>query len=111
MRDLPHADRSPLVNRSRVSIDHKQPLDAAQSGDDFLNHSLGKILLIGCVTQVLKWHYRNRGLIGQRRCCRSRRRRNERLVRFGYWTDKPVAAARQCLDPAVSTRLLAEDAA
>src|SRR5712675_1455343 len=44
--DLLHVNRLSLVRKSRIAGDDKQPADAAQCGDDLLDHTVGEILLL-----------------------------------------------------------------
>jgi len=64
-RHLLHSDCLALVGEGRVASDHKQPANAAQFGDNILNHAIGEIFLLGITTQVLEWQYRDRGLVRQ----------------------------------------------
>ena len=67
--DLAHADRLPLVGKAGVAGDHKQPADAAECGNDLLDHAVGKIFLLRVAAHVLKRQHRDRRLVGQRQRC------------------------------------------
>src|SRR6516165_7071261 len=41
-----YVDRLALVCERAVACDHEQPADAAERGDDLLNHAVGKIFLL-----------------------------------------------------------------
>src|SRR6516164_35555 len=65
--DTLHIDRLALVREARIASDYEQRGDAAQCGDDLLDHAVGEILLLRIAADVLKRHYGDRRLVGQRR--------------------------------------------
>ena len=62
--DLSNVHCSTLVGKSRISGDHEKAADARQLGDDVLNYSIGKIVLIGDFAHVLEGQHRDRRLVG-----------------------------------------------
>ena len=56
--DLLQVDRLALIRKARIAGDHKEPANAAERGDDLLDHAVGEILLLGIAAQVLKRQYR-----------------------------------------------------
>ena len=50
--DLLHVDRLAFVGEARISRDDEQPADAAERGDDLLDHSVGEILLLRIPAQI-----------------------------------------------------------
>ena len=52
--DLPHIDATPSVLEARIARDYGQPLDAGQSGDDFLDDPIREMLLVRIVAHVVK---------------------------------------------------------
>jgi hypothetical protein len=75
--DLFHIDRLSLVRKARITGDDEQPANAAERGDDLLDHAVGEIVLLGIAAHIGEGQYRDRRLVGQ--CQRRLRRR--RLVR------------------------------
>src|SRR5439155_9058028 len=71
-----------------IAGNDEEPADAGESGDDFLDHSVCEIFLLGVAAHVLKRHHRYRRLIGKRK----RRTYNRGSGRRGLASD-PV-----CLD-------------
>jgi len=67
--DLLHIDRLALVRKTGVAGDDKEPADTRQRSDDFLDHAVREILLLGVAAHVLECHDRQRRLIRQRRRC------------------------------------------
>src|SRR6516162_7632140 len=64
--DLLHVDGLALVGKARIPGDDKEPADAGERGDDFLDHAVGEILLLGVAGHVLERQNRYRRLVGQR---------------------------------------------
>ena len=56
--DLLHIDAAALISEAQIAGDHEEPSDAAERGDDLLDHAVGEILLLGIGAQVLKRQYR-----------------------------------------------------
>src|SRR5262249_47560277 len=63
--DLLHIDSLALVSEGRIARDHEQPADAAQGGDDLLDHAVAEIFLLGIATHVLEWQDGDCRVIGQ----------------------------------------------
>src|SRR5436190_11390994 len=57
--NLLHVDRSAFVGEARIPSDDKEPFDPAERGDDLLNHSIGKIVLLCVTAHVLKGKHGN----------------------------------------------------
>src|SRR4029077_12294889 len=72
--DLLYIDRLALVREARIARDHEQPADAAERGDDLLDHAVGEVFLLRVAAHVLERQDRDRRLVGQRqrRFARSR---------------------------------------
>jgi hypothetical protein len=72
--DLLYVDGLALVGKARIAGDDEEPADAGEGGDDFLDHAVGEILLLGVGTHIGERQHRDRRLIGERQsCCRRRR--------------------------------------
>src|SRR4051812_15826594 len=63
--DLPHVYSLAFISEAGTAGDHEQPANAAESGDDLLDHAVSEILLLGVAAQVLKRQDRNGRLVGQ----------------------------------------------
>src|SRR5271165_1900610 len=50
--DLFHIDGLALVSEARIAGDDEEPADAAQRGDDLLDHAVGEIFLLGVTAHV-----------------------------------------------------------
>src|SRR6516164_8760329 len=61
-----HVDGLALVGEARIAGDHKQPADARERGDDFLDHAVGEIFLPGITAQIGEGQHRDRGLVRER---------------------------------------------
>ena len=61
--DLLDVDGFALVSEARIAGDDEQRLEARQCGDDVLNESVDKVLLLRVATHVLKRQHRNRRLV------------------------------------------------
>src|SRR5215467_891371 len=66
--DLLHIDRLTLVRKARIASDDEEPADATERSNDFFDHSVGEILLLGVAAHILERQHRNRRLIGQWQC-------------------------------------------
>src|SRR5690348_2245863 len=75
--DLLHINRTPFVGEGRIPGDDKEPFDPRESGNDFLDHAISEIFLLGIAAHVLEWQHRYRRLVWQRR-----RRLRWRLYRW-----------------------------
>ena len=64
--NLLHIDAAALVGEARIAGDHKQPPDAAECGDDLLDHTVGKIFLLRIAAHIGEGQHRDRWLVGQR---------------------------------------------
>src|SRR5882724_6750775 len=64
--DLPYVDSLSLVRKTRIAGDHEKPADAAERGDDLLDHAVGEVLLIRIAAHICERQYRNRRLVGER---------------------------------------------
>src|SRR5690348_11810285 len=62
--DLLHVDRLALVGEARIAGDYEERADAAERGDDFLDHSVSKIFLLGVARHVLERQHCDRRLVG-----------------------------------------------
>ena len=58
-----------LVGEARIAGDHKQPADARERGDDFLDHAVGEIFLLRLAAQIGERQHRDRRLIQGRQGC------------------------------------------
>src|SRR5215469_14897789 len=74
--DLADVDGAALISEARIARDHKEPLDARQASDDFLDHSVGQIFLFRITAQISERQDRDGRLVRQceNRCCRRIRR-------------------------------------
>ena len=66
--DLLHADCLAFVYETGIPSDHEKPTDTRECGDDLLNHTLRKILLLRIATHVLKRQDGDGRFIGERQC-------------------------------------------
>src|SRR6516225_554992 len=57
--DLLDIDGLALERKARIASDHEQRFEPRERGDDFLNHPIGKILLLGITAHVLERQYRD----------------------------------------------------
>ena len=57
--DLLHIDRAALVGKGGVTRDDEEPSDAGERSDDFLDHAVGEILLLGVAADVLERQHRD----------------------------------------------------
>src|SRR6516164_419637 len=64
--DLLHVDGAALVREGRIAGNDEQPADLAQSSDDFFDHAVGEILLLGIAAHIGEGQHRDRRLVGQR---------------------------------------------
>src|SRR6516162_2960076 len=64
--DLLHIDSLSFVREGRIAGDDKEPADARERGDNFLDHAVGEIFLLWITAHVLERQYRDRRLVGQR---------------------------------------------
>jgi len=62
--DLLHIDGTPFVGESRIAGDHEEAVDAAERGDDLLDHAVDEIFLLRITAHILKRQHRDRGLAG-----------------------------------------------
>src|SRR5262249_54341391 len=72
--DLLHINGLALVGEARIARDDEEPADAAERGDDLLDHAVSEILLLRVAAHIGERQHRNGRLVGewQRRCCRGR---------------------------------------
>ena len=68
--DSLHIDSLALRGEARIAGDHEEPADAAQAGDDVLDHPVGEIFLLGVGAQALERHTAIDGLSGTARAAR-----------------------------------------
>jgi hypothetical protein len=75
---LLHVHRPALVSEARIARDHKQPAKPRQSSNDFLDHPVGKVLLLGIAAHVRERKHGNRRFVGESKCwlCRCWRSRD-----------------------------------
>src|SRR5205085_7444142 len=55
-----------LVRKTRIAGDDEQRANAAERGDDLLDHAVGEIFLLRVTAHILERQYRDRRLVGQR---------------------------------------------
>ena len=82
-------------------------------GDDLLDHAVGKILLLRVAAQIVEWQDGYRRLVGKRERRRLRlwcRGREVILLNGDNRPGKPVTAAGQCFDPALTAGLFLKHA-
>ena len=60
-----HVDGRSLVGEPRMAGDDEQPFDAGQSGNDVLDHAVGKILLLHVAAQIGERQHRHGWFAGQ----------------------------------------------
>ena len=71
--DLLNVDGLAPVAETRIAGDDEEPADAAERGDDLLDHAVGEIFLLRVAAHIGEGQHRGRRLVGKRQCCRSRR--------------------------------------
>src|SRR6516165_5786633 len=69
--DLADVDGAALIGEARIARDHKEPLDAREPRDDFLDHAVGEIFLLRIAAQIGERQHGDRRLVRQ---CKNRRR-------------------------------------
>src|SRR5258708_7950992 len=79
--DFLDIDRSALEGEARIASDHEQPFEPRKRGDDLLNHSVRKILLLGIARHVLERQNGDRRSVGERQSLRALDRRLYRRCR------------------------------
>src|SRR6202040_906263 len=95
---LLHTDRSSLVSGAGIAGDDEQPADAAERGDDLLDHAIGEIFLLRIAAHILERQNRDRRLVGQRqRRSRCRIRRQDHCLTGHVHIEYPDRA-RDVLD-------------
>jgi len=62
--DALHIYRLALIGKARIAGDDEQPADAAERGDDLLDHAVGEIFLLRVARHVLERQHRDRRLVG-----------------------------------------------
>src|SRR6266576_1565376 len=62
---LLHIDCAPFVGEARIPCDNEKPVKFRKCCNDFLDHSVREILLVGVTAHVLERQDRDRRLIGQ----------------------------------------------
>ena len=50
--DLLHIDRLTLVRKTRIAGEYKEPADAAERGDDLLDHAIDEIFLLRIAGEI-----------------------------------------------------------
>src|SRR5205085_4596303 len=63
--NLLHIDGSAFVRERRVPGDDEEPSNARQCRDDFLDHAVCEIFLLGITAHILERQYGNRWLVGE----------------------------------------------
>src|SRR5947207_5023094 len=86
--NLLHIDRLSLVGESRIAGDHEKPADLGERRCDFLDHAVGKVLLLWIAAHVLERQYRDRRLV---RKCKSWRSSLTRLTPLAFGTLSRIA--------------------
>ena len=104
--DLLHVDRLALVRKARIAGDHKEPADAAERGDDFLDHAVDEIFLLGIAAHIGEGQHRDRRLVGERqgrrlgsphpRAGRASLSRKRGRARVGAFRPHPIDPHRPC---------------
>ena len=90
--------------------DDEKPLDTRKAGDDVLDDTVGKILLLRVPTHICERHHRQRWLVGRGKGgLLIARSTLVPLLLDGDRPDIAVAAARQSLNSAVAAGLLRKD--
>ena len=54
-----------FVRKGRIPGDNKQPADLRNRGDDFLDHAIDEIFLLGITAHICEWQHGDRRLVGQ----------------------------------------------
>src|SRR6266849_5721725 len=62
--DLLHIDTLALVREARIAGDYEEPADAAERGDDLLDHAVDEIFLIDIAAHIGKGQHCNGWLVG-----------------------------------------------
>src|ERR1700674_1709986 len=65
--DLFDIDGFTFERKARIASDYEQPFEARERRDDFLHHTVRKILLLRIAAHVLERQHRDGGFVGQRR--------------------------------------------
>src|SRR5215470_18551123 len=65
--DLLYIDGFAFERKARIASNHKQPFEAGERGDDFVNHPIRKILLLWIAAHVLERQHGDGGLVGKRK--------------------------------------------
>ena len=68
--DLLHVGRLAFVRETRILGDDEEPANAAQRGDDLVDHAVGEILLLGVAGDIDKRQHCDRRLVGEGRAGR-----------------------------------------
>src|SRR5437762_12813039 len=58
--DLLHIDGLPFVGEARIAGDDEEPPDAAERGDDLLDHAVDEIFLLGIAAHIGEREHRYR---------------------------------------------------
>src|SRR5438132_5599744 len=61
-----YIDGPPLIGEARIAGDDEEPTDAAERGDDLLDHAVGEILLLRVAARILERQDGDRRLVRQR---------------------------------------------
>jgi len=64
--DSLYVDRLALVGEGAIARDDEEPADAAERGDDLLDHAVGEIFLLRIAGHVLEGQHRDRWLVRER---------------------------------------------
>src|SRR5262245_51303898 len=78
--DLLNVHGSALVREARIARDHKQPAETRQSSNDVLDHSVGKVLLLGIAAHVRERKHRDRRLVRESKSWHYGRSRSRELL-------------------------------
>ncbi len=63
--DLLHIHGLALVGKARIASENDEPADAAEGGDDLLDHAVGEIFLLRVTRQIGERQHRQRRLVGR----------------------------------------------
>jgi hypothetical protein len=103
--DRLHVHSLTFVDEGRIASDHEQPANAAQRGDDFLDHAVDEILLLRIAAEILKRQYCDRRFVWQGGIAGCWRGRGAILA---HLADKAHAAARNGTNESLCETIVAD---
>src|SRR6516165_3841106 len=96
--DLFHVDRLALVGETRIAGDYKEPADAAECGDDLLDHAVGEVFLFRVAAHVREGQHRNRRLVRESgTATRGRGGRSNSRRDHAIYADRPCDVLQRLL--------------